>query len=864
MITDLLYTWIDVQAALQASVSAWPDALFSARAYWDSVVIEHEADQGEAVSGWLAEFFGPRWVGQAATRRIRLESQPEAPERSLAVSFEAAEKPAPVGVALRTFHQPDTAMRRTPARPPSDQLSPPIFAWHSFKGGVGRTTTALQFAQLLSKRGAKVMLVDMDFEAPGITWMTAESRLPTPPIAMSDVLALIHSTPPDKIPETIGLIAHRLRDSVVDGFVILPAMRGSQREPDIRPEHLESPSIEPLADILSRIGAAVGVSHVIADLRAGRSELAASLLLDRRVARVLVTTPAGQSVKGIAQMLQDMSESLPAATTDPGITVIVSKLVAPGSMAFDSVKATLTRSAEALLEEHVDAPFPVRFTAALHDENLLSLPLDWVDATSRLDAATVLDVSDLPVDLTFARWAAEAMPVVGTPQTPVAATDPAPDRTPPADIDDLRRRLAAFAKPLVLAEASTGKAFLDAQFLTRLVQAHRSRLPLVVVVGTKGSGKTFTFLRMVGHETWKGFAEASAGYADFDGRVLPVAWPKNLPPTALHLIDRALGAADRANAVAIELGSALDEARTTMRTVSDWRNWWIAHLARRAGFDTLEEMSRATARTTPPLFVIDGLEDLLPSVHSDLVEQSCLRALLQEVPAWLKASGSLAGLIVFTRSDYVRAAIPQNTEHFRAIHKPFDLWWDRSEALRLVDWIAREAKVIDPNLTRADALLRIWGRKVGEDASRESVTDVWVMDALCTRSAEVQEVQARDLVRLVAKAAELSIGQGWQDRLLAPQAIRDALPSVGRSKIVDIAEEFPPLGRALERMRALTALRVPFTRADLMTDEDRLALAELENAGIAWRDRDEIWLVSLYRRGLGMQLQPRRRERVLR
>jgi cellulose biosynthesis protein BcsQ len=576
MINELLYTWIDVQSAFQTRIALWPEAVFSARAYWDSVVIEHQEGKRDEVVAWLANLFDPRWIGTPDAPLIRLESQPDAPVRSLAVSLEAAAGPAPVGVLRRTFHQPDTAMRRIAPPTSSAALSPPILAWHSFKGGVGRTTTALQFAKLLAKRaGASVMLVDMDFEAPGITWMTAESRLPTPQIAMSDVLALVHSTPPEQLPDAIQLIAHRLRDSVVDDFVILPAMRASQREPDIRPEHLESPGLEPLADILSRIGAAVGVTHVIADLRAGRSELAATLLLDRRVARVLVTTAAGQSVKGIDQMLNDLAGSFPAAVTDPSITVVVSRLVSPAAASFGAVKAALTRSAESVLSGGTDdLPFPVRFTASLHDENLLSLPLDWVDATSRLDASTVLEVRDVLVDLTFAQWAAEMAPA------PVAAPPSVP--TAP-EIDEMRRRLVAFAAPLVLAEGSRNGAFLDAEFLKRLIQAHRSRLPVVVVVGAKGSGKTFTFLRMMGHETWKGFAKASAQYADIDGRALPVVWSKNLQPEALALVDRALGGDGRANAAAIELTTTIDEARGSLRTGSDWRSWWIAHLARRAG-----------------------------------------------------------------------------------------------------------------------------------------------------------------------------------------------------------------------------------------------------------------------------------------
>jgi len=139
---------------------------------------------------------------------------------------------------------------------------------------------------------------------------------------------------------------------------------------------------------------------------------------------------------------------------------------------------------------------------------------------------------------------------------------------------------------------------------------------------------------------------------------------------------------------------------------------------------------------------------------------------------------------------------------------------------------------------------------------------VWVMDALSTRR---EEVQARDLVRLLAESAHLSVGQGWEDRILAPQAIRDALEKVGRAKIEEIREEQPELGEALEYFQSLGAqLRVPFRIDELAGDGGSRALLRLESAGIAWRDGEDYWLVSLYRRGLKIQLQSGRRERVLR
>ena len=43
------------------------------------------------------------------------------------------------------------------------------FAFYSYKGGVGRTTTAVNTAYQLSKKGKKVCILDLDIEAPGVT-----------------------------------------------------------------------------------------------------------------------------------------------------------------------------------------------------------------------------------------------------------------------------------------------------------------------------------------------------------------------------------------------------------------------------------------------------------------------------------------------------------------------------------------------------------------------------------------------------------------------------------------------------------------------------------------------------------------------
>jgi cellulose biosynthesis protein BcsQ len=68
-------------------------------------------------------------------------------------------------------------------RPPSEpawQVSedhPPVIAFYSFKGGVGRTTALASFAIQRARAGETVVIVDMDLDAPGVGTLLGPGRL---------------------------------------------------------------------------------------------------------------------------------------------------------------------------------------------------------------------------------------------------------------------------------------------------------------------------------------------------------------------------------------------------------------------------------------------------------------------------------------------------------------------------------------------------------------------------------------------------------------------------------------------------------------------------------------------------------------
>ena len=59
----------------------------------------------------------------------------------------------------------------------------PVIAFHSYKGGVGRTLSLLAFVKAWSslknlKNSKRLLIIDSDIEAPGITWLTTKSEEP--------------------------------------------------------------------------------------------------------------------------------------------------------------------------------------------------------------------------------------------------------------------------------------------------------------------------------------------------------------------------------------------------------------------------------------------------------------------------------------------------------------------------------------------------------------------------------------------------------------------------------------------------------------------------------------------------------------
>ena len=884
-----LYTWVDVEEVLRQARrhNDWPEALVWASAYWNGLTLGIRPDKQQVILEWLAEKFEPRFEseheeivnGERSTSSILLESRADQ-QRRLAVFFEETDDQPQQPRLIPRLSKPATLWPPYEPVPPEAFPSdvPPIVAFHSFKGGVGRTLLAVALAQALTEKRqgkSRVLLVDGDFEAPGITQLV-RPRFPSPSISFADFLALVHGDSDPRASESIQLATEQAKHSFLEGIYVLPAFR-SQNQYDslqIKPEHLsQGNNAFIVTDTLAQLGKSLDVQAVIVDLRAGLSELSTGLLLDPRVYKVIVTTLAGQSIDGTCYLLKLLFERAPVKQdSDPFPALIISQIPTEhekGNLFFAPYESKLLEALTPFFEnEHEDSlPDPL-YLLSHFDRNLMILPNDWNAIRNQLAQS---DLTRLMPPLI--NWLPEP-----TPET---------DKEPQSEeLQGKRKQLAEFANKLIFAELSeTGEIgeFLPIPPLQNLATDHTAKVPIAVIVGGKGAGKTYTFLQIVYCKNWYKFIEklnSPPVTSDCPLYVYPVLKSKNLSLAINGMLQQTqqetVNQLGLTNLVSSE--QSVDDLRDRLKDnlhEGQWREYWLDVLAWSAGFgepksgagrqfvEYLQKKNRSVVA------IIDGLEDLFQELPSNKNQQIALRSLLQDVPGWLQQQPNpRLGLIVFVRPDMVTNAIKQNAAQLMAKYNPYALNWSDEEALRLVAWILRRIKKSDngdlQQMDRAeliDELIPLWGRKLGHENSHEARAAEWVIAALSDLKGQIQ---ARDLIRFLHLAAQGSErNQQWLDRLLVPSEIRNVVAPCGGEKIKEIEIENPTLRDIFSKLKQLPEdnKQAPFVREQLNLSPEDIQM--LEGNGVILREAEEYYMSEIFRQGLDFKYKSRGRPNVI-
>lgn len=210
--------------------------------------------------------------------------------------------------ALQVAAGKDPWLSTSPASPPWPMIdgTPRITAFYGFKGGVGRTTTLAVLAWRLAQAGQRVVCVDLDLEAPGLSSVLLREPVPENEPGVIDAI-LTHAitgkvlAPPPVTPVSIHgvdgvFLAHagHLSDTYVEKLARLDIVH---REEGPSPVHAA------LNDLLKVIRSSLNPDHILIDCRSGLHDLAGLALHDLTHVDVLVGRGDSQELNGLRVLL---------------------------------------------------------------------------------------------------------------------------------------------------------------------------------------------------------------------------------------------------------------------------------------------------------------------------------------------------------------------------------------------------------------------------------------------------------------------------------------------------------------------------------------------------------------------------------
>lgn len=185
---------------------------------------------------------------------------------------------------------------------------PPILVFHSFKGGVGRTTALAAYAIALARRGERVAVIDFDLDAPGVgRLLDADGQGTTARWGVVDFL--LESR--DDLPLT-DYLHTCARENVTGAGTIEVFPAGALDDAyltklaRIDVEVGTDPSRHPLLRLCHRIRAERRPSVILVDGRAGLSPAAGLLLSGFAHMHVLFATTNPQSLGGLERVIRHL------------------------------------------------------------------------------------------------------------------------------------------------------------------------------------------------------------------------------------------------------------------------------------------------------------------------------------------------------------------------------------------------------------------------------------------------------------------------------------------------------------------------------------------------------------------------------
>lgn len=869
----MLYTWKDIERELLLNKSKWQGVISDSEIYTDEVIIRIKKGQTEtSAKKILLQIFGKKYDD----KKIFLDL----PGECLDVSFEIDEDEKNDSVATPLFRNVLYQKTAYYSELIEKELpGVPVLAFHSYKGGVGRTLSLLAFIKAWSELNnlentQKLLIVDADIEAPGITWLTMKQEEAS--FSFLDLLEVTQEK--DNVNEIIELIADKVLESIVKietergrvEHIVLPTYRYVEQLLDMyaSPESLAISYNKKyiLAEVLSKLGEKVNAGLVLIDLRAGLSEFSAPLLFDPRVKKYLVTSTSYQSVKGTGILLQQLSKGLPL-NENSKIPEVLLTMVQNG-MNTDEIISELIA---------VYHPNIVEDDDSIMDDIVTELPF----ASELVHLETLPKIMSNLSGRDFYKNISEIV------KNSYMVSGETKGDNLKVSRNKVINNIHEFAANQITAEGNGTFEVLMTESIQNLIRKYKNSIPNTVIMGAKGSGKTFLYREILRDQYWEKFVERMSKndpvLKGLSGDKCILAVPLLASGNAggfPDVIKNAITGYNQcgtkgkiSNSVYVDSKDMLLTYVREYHDILEWKEIWKKVILN--AFDTIypslvELEEELQYKHIKLVFLLDGLEEIFEHTISSENEKNAIRALCRDLLDEVKIAYQNMGLMIFLRKDMARDSLTINYEQFYSLYRAVELQWSNTEALRLAAWLTSQAVPdfyqenipieMAPGEVIEQTLNRLWGVKLGKPTSNEAYSSRWILAALSDFNGQLQ---ARDIIRFLEKATE-HVGKAvYEDRYLMPIEIRKAVSDCSNDKIGEIRDEIKALGPIFDKLEHASEEKkvLPFS-----TDTFSLSQAEekiMKQEGYLKIDNDRYYLPEIIRHALKFKYEKGARPKVL-
>ncbi|MGA7934238.1 MAG: AAA family ATPase [Kovacikia sp.] len=703
---------------------------------------------------------------------------------------------------------------------------PQIVTFYSFKGGVGRSTALGMVAISLANRNRRVVVVDFDLEAPGISILfrpNLASENEAESYGILDYLHQRHLTPEENIPPIANCI-HQVDLPGRGELFLVPAGEYDENyihrlaEFDRRTwQSFYKGAANPVEQLISDIQEQVDPDVILIDARPGFNDTGAIALLDLADTGIICFSPTDQSFDGLRWVIQ-AARKQSDYRGKPDLRFLLTPMPI---LAEDQLDAWITK-AEDWITEHWGLPDGVSIgelyykifynpsIAALSSlvgtpANLMNdyLPVvDAIDASlpdikSSVSTATTGNRRTILNELHFEAARAQDLQA--------------------ENIPDIFQRTGDFPKFLsnrtwlIRGAKGTGKSILFRLFVEQSDKAKQ-------LASSDVNLSNFYFFAGHGETRLGGSILGSENLASYEKQVGQNNWAVfwlNYALLQLCLSHTELRSISSLDKDLLTLSSQIDPSQTSIISWLVKRTQSLQAIPQAS--DELREIDRWLSERGQNVWLLYDELDAGFGFGSEsyLRRRRALEALLGW---WLESGASLKCIVpkIFLREDIWNQLNFTNKGHYTG--RSLQLKWDEADLWRLV---LRQSLQSSPNLSRVleqelgitvgrletvgleqlrKSLYPLWGERMGR--GRKAYTYNWVR----TRIADSNEnCFPRSLILLLEGAVsnEKNFSTEYSSEIVfRPRSLIEAFPRVSEQRVDEVRNEYRELEEPLNRLQS--------------------------------------------------------------